>query len=42
VTQLLGDPDLCRQMGEAGRARVRDRFLSPREVEDYLVLAARL
>ena len=34
VTQLLLDPELRRAMGEAGRERARDRFLSLRELED--------
>ena len=42
VTDLLRDPDLGRRMGEAGRARVRERFLSLREIEDYLRLIARI
>jgi hypothetical protein len=29
-------------MGRAGRERVRERFLSPREIEDYLRLMARV
>ena len=34
VTQLLLDPELRRAIGEAGRERARDRFLSLRELED--------
>jgi trehalose synthase len=34
VTELLLDPELRRAMGEAGRERARERFLSLREVED--------
>jgi len=39
---LLRDEDLRRRMGAAGRARVRDRFLSLREVEDHLRLFSSL
>ena len=35
---LLRDPALRRRMGAAGRERVRERFLSPREIEDHLRL----
>jgi trehalose synthase len=42
MVELLRDPDLRRRMGRAGRERVRERFLSPREVEDYLRLMASL
>jgi trehalose synthase len=42
VAQLLADPDLRERMGEAGRERVRQRFLSLREVEDHLRLFATL
>jgi trehalose synthase len=38
VSELVGDPDLRDRMGLAGRARVRERFLSLREIEDYLRL----
>ncbi|MEX2101440.1 MAG: glycosyltransferase [Actinomycetota bacterium] len=40
--ELLRDPDLCRAMGEAARARVHERFLTTRELEDYLRLMGRL
>jgi trehalose synthase len=39
---LLGDPDRRERMGAAGKARVRDRFLTMREVSDYLDLLAQL
>lgn len=42
VAELLGDPDLRERMGAAGRERVRERFLSLREIEDYLRLIARV
>jgi trehalose synthase len=41
LVRLLGDPAERTAMGHAGRQMVRDRFLTPRELEDYLrVLAA--
>ena len=36
LVELLRDPALRDRIGEAGRLRVRDRFLSLREVQDYL------
>ena len=42
VTQLLLDPELRRAMGEAGRERARDRFLSLRELEDTFRLVTDL
>ena len=36
LVELLRDPELRDRIGEAGRLRVRDRFLSLREVQDYL------
>jgi len=38
VIELLRDPERARAMGEAGRERVRERFLSLREIEDTLRL----
>ncbi|MEX2420437.1 MAG: glycosyltransferase, partial [Actinomycetota bacterium] len=38
VIELLHDPERARAMGEAGRERVRERFLSLREIEDTLRL----
>jgi trehalose synthase len=38
VSELVGDPDLRDRMGQAGRERVRERFLCLREIEDYLRL----
>jgi trehalose synthase len=40
--QLLIDTELRTRMGLAGRERVRERFLTIREVEDYLRLLASL
>jgi trehalose synthase len=42
VVELLGDPDRRAEMGKAGRERVRERFLSLREVEDHLRMLAAL
>jgi trehalose synthase len=42
IVELLRDPDRRRQMGAAGRERVRENFLSLREVEDYLRLMTRV
>jgi len=42
IVQLLGDPDLGRTIGRAARERVRDRFLTLRELEDYLGLMTSL
>ena len=42
ATALLREPDLARTMGEQGRRRVRERFLSTREMGDYLQLFNRL
>ncbi len=42
TVELLRDPDLRRHMGRAGRERVREQFLSLREVEDYLRLMTSL
>jgi len=36
VGELLRDPELRARMGQSGHQRVRERFLSLREVEDYL------
>ena len=38
VRGLLDDPDGARAMGEAARERVRERFLEPRSLLDYLTL----
>ncbi len=40
LTDLLRDRELGDRMGAAGRQRVRDRFLSLRELEDHLRLFA--
>jgi trehalose synthase len=42
IVSLLRDPDLRRHMGEAGRALVRERFLSLREIQDTLALISGL
>ena len=38
ISELIADPGLRERMGQAGLERVRDRFLSVREIEDYLRL----
>jgi trehalose synthase len=38
VARLLDDPDGARQMGEAGREDVRDRFLITRYLHDYITM----
>jgi trehalose synthase len=42
LVELLRDPKRREEMGRAGRARVRDRFLTVRELTDYLTLLASL
>jgi trehalose synthase len=42
VIELLSDPELARSMGEAGRERVRERFLCLRELEETLRLYRRV
>jgi trehalose synthase len=42
MVELLRDADLRRRMGRAGRGRVRDRFLTLRELTDYLELLGSL
>ncbi|MEX2274362.1 MAG: glycosyltransferase [Actinomycetota bacterium] len=42
TVELLRDPDRCEAMGEAARARVRESFLTTRELEDYLLLIGSL
>jgi trehalose synthase len=39
---LLRNPERSEEMGRAGKARVRDRFLTLREVTDYLELLSEL
>ena len=39
IVQLLRDPQLRTRLGEAGRESVRERFLMPRLVFDYLQVA---
>jgi trehalose synthase len=42
ITELLTDPQEAEHMGERARERVRDRFLSVRNLLDYLALIERL
>ncbi|MGQ0669277.1 MAG: glycosyltransferase [Actinomycetota bacterium] len=42
IVELLDDPVLGARLGRAGRERVRERFLTWRELEDYLRLMASL
>ncbi len=42
LVELLRDPKGREEMGRAGRVRVRDRFLTLRELTDYLTLLASL
>ncbi len=42
LVALVHDPDLRERMGSAGRERVRQQFLSTRELEDHLRLLASL
>jgi trehalose synthase len=42
LVELLRDHDLRARMGRAGRERVRQRFLTVRELTDYLTLLASL
>lgn len=42
LVELLHDPKRREEMGRAGRARVRDRFLTLRELTDYLTMLASL
>ena len=36
--EILGDPGLAKQLGRAGKARARERFLTPRLLRDWLEL----
>ena len=42
VVRLLGDPGLARRVGEEARRRVRDDFLGPRHLAQYLALLQRV
>ena len=42
LAELLSDPIKRHRMGDAGRERVRRRFLTLRELTDYLSLLGRL
>jgi trehalose synthase len=38
TTRILRDPDLAKSIGRAGKARARERFLTPRLLRDWLAL----
>jgi trehalose synthase len=38
ATEVLGDPELGKRLGRAGKAYARERFLTPRLLRDWLVL----
>jgi len=42
TVELLKDPERAHEMGRAGRALVRERYLSTRSISDYLDLFASL
>jgi trehalose synthase len=42
VTRLLADPHAAERMGEAAQARVRDHFLGPRHLGQYVDLLERI
>jgi trehalose synthase len=42
VSELLNDPHAAERMGTAARERVRDRFLGPRHLAEYVDLLARV
>jgi trehalose synthase len=42
IVELIADEDLRERLGAAGRERVRERFLTPREVTDYLRLMSKV
>jgi trehalose synthase len=42
ISELLENPERRDAMGEAGRERVRERFLSVREIRDHLEVMSRL
>jgi len=42
IVELFADEDLRERLGAAGRERVRERFLTPREVTDYLRLMSKV
>jgi trehalose synthase len=42
MLELLGDPELARELGRRGRERVREHFLLPRLLRDELALLAAL
>jgi trehalose synthase len=42
VSELLADPALRATMGRVARERVKNNFLTPREIEDYLRMLAAL
>ena len=42
IVQLLSDPEVRSKMGRAGRERVREHFLTLRELEDYVRMLSAL
>ncbi len=42
VTELLADPHAAERMGEAAQTRVRDHFLGPRHLGQYVDLLERV
>jgi trehalose synthase len=42
VAELLADPALRNAIGGAARERVRENYLTPREIEDHLRMLAAL
>ena len=42
ITRLLGDPDLRRRMGDAGRDLVRERFMFELQARQYVELFAEM
>jgi trehalose synthase len=40
--EVLGDPELAKELGRAGKTRARERFLTPRLLRDWLRIFGRL
>ena len=40
--EILGDPELGKRLGRAGKEHARERFLSPRLLRDWLELFTKL